>query len=245
MSDQHLAFVVAGVAHSGAEALFDALCASPAVCAPRQRTLHFFDDETRDWARPDYGGYHAQFEAPAGRLMGEVSTDYLYWPQALERIAAYSPKIKLIVTLRDPARRAWAHWRSARQIGAEAAAFAWCIRAGRQRLFAATPWGFHRTYSYVERGFYGEQVARLTGLFPREQVLFVPTGDPPLMSNEMLEPVWAFLDVAPNTVEPPPDNAPAPSEEAYDLTPEDVAHLRQVYARDQDRLAVLTGLRFG
>jgi hypothetical protein len=75
VSNEHLALIVVGVAYGGGEARFDALCASPALGAPTQRAPHFVDDETQDWARPDDGDHHARFDAPAERLMGEVTSD--------------------------------------------------------------------------------------------------------------------------------------------------------------------------
>jgi hypothetical protein len=244
MADERLAFMVAGVAHSGAETMFERICAAPAVCAPAQRALHFFDDETQDWARPDYGRYHARFGASTGRMRGEATADYLYWPRALDRIAAYSPKLKLIVMLRDPALRAWNHWRAARAEGAEAEAFAWCIRTGRQRLFAAQPWGVHRIYSYVERGFYGEQIGRLYDLFPREQLLVLRTDGPAANAELTLARALNFLEVAPGPMALSPDAPPPLPPDAISLADEDLVYLRGVYARDQDRLAALTGFRF-
>lgn len=38
-----------------------------------------------------------------------------------------------------------------------------------------TPTGRHRVFSYVERGFYANQIERLLKYFPREQLFFVRT----------------------------------------------------------------------
>ena len=54
---------------------------------------------------------HARFPAPDGRLRGEATPIYLYWPNSLERIATYNPAMKLIVLLREPVSRAWSHWK--------------------------------------------------------------------------------------------------------------------------------------
>ncbi|RYG21799.1 MAG: sulfotransferase, partial [Burkholderiales bacterium] len=104
-------FIVVGVQKAGTTALFDYLGDSPAVALSKVKEVHFFDDETVDWAKPDYGPYHAQFEtADPIALRGEATPIYLYWPHSLERIAAYNPDIRLIVMLRDPVERAWSHW---------------------------------------------------------------------------------------------------------------------------------------
>jgi len=244
--DPRVAFIIAGVQKAGTTALFDYLAQAPELSLSREKEVHFFDDEAQAWPRPDYGAYHAQFAPFDGRPRGEATPIYLYWPQSLERIAAYNPAMKLIVLLRDPAARAWSHWKMEFARGAETKPFAWCIRGGRQRLFDAEPWGFHREFSYVERGFYAEQLERLLGLFPREQLLLLRAEDLRADPGPPLAQVRAFLGLAPA--------APPAARDVHvgrimdygsDLTAADLAYLQGVYARDLARLAGLTGLKFG
>jgi hypothetical protein len=246
MVEDRVAFIVAGVQKGGTTALFDYLGEEPGLALSREKEVHFFDDETVDWARPDYGAYHANFPPADGRLRGEATPIYLYWPQSLERIAAYNRAMKLVVMLRDPVARAWSHWKMEFARGAETQAFSWCVRQGRQRLFDAEPWGAHREFSYVERGFYGEQMARLYSLFPRDQVLVLRAEDLRADPGPVLAKLRAFLGLAPAAA-PAAREVHVAREMDYGsrLADEDVAHLRGVYARDAVRLADLTGVRFG
>jgi hypothetical protein len=238
-------FLIAGVQKGGTTALFDYLGDYPDIALPDEKELHFFDDEARDWAAPDYGAYHTRFPAPDGRPCGEATPIYSYWPKSLERICAYTPRMKLVLVLRDPVQRAWSHWRMEYARGAETQPFAWCVREGRQRLFQAEPWGHHREFSYVERGFYGEQLERLYGLFPRDQVLVTTSdalrGEP----GDTLARVRAFLDLG-AAATPAVRETHVGREMDYpsELTAADIDHLRAVYAADAERLAALTGLRF-
>jgi hypothetical protein len=238
-------FLIIGVQKGGTTALFDYLGDHADVALSREKELHFFDDETQDWAAPDYGAYHARFDDPAGRPLGEATPIYSYWPSALERIAAYNPAMKLILVLRDPVDRAWSHWRMEYARGVEREGFARCIRQGRQRLFDAEPWGFHREFSYVERGFYGEQVERILTLFPREQLLILTSAGLESDPAVALASVRAFLGLPPGQA-PTPRRVHVGQEMNYpsELTPEDVAFLREIYAADAERLAALTGIRF-
>jgi hypothetical protein len=239
-------FLIAGVQKGGTTALFDYLSDYPDVALPAVKELHFFDDEAQDWARPDYAAYHARFPAPAGRPCGEATPIYAYWPGSLERIAAYNPAMKLIMVLRDPVQRAWSHWRMEFARGAETAPFAWCIREGRQRLFDAEPWAHHREFSYVERGFYGEQAERLLSLFPRKQLLFLKSDELRADPGETLARVRTFLGL-PRAPAPAPREVHVGREMAYpsELAAADIEHLRRVYAADARRLAEMTGVRFG
>jgi len=238
-------FLIAGVQKGGTTALFDYLGDYPDIALPETKELHFFDDEAQDWARPDYAAYHARFPDPAGRPCGEATPIYTYWPRSLERISAYNPAMKLVVMLRDPVERAWSHWRMEYARGPETHPFAWCIREGRQRLFAGEPWGHHREFSYVERGFYGEQVERLLALFPRDQILFLRSDDLRADPEPALARTRDFLGL-PSAPTPAAREVHLGQEMVYpsELTSADIDRLREVYAPDAERLAALTGIRF-
>ncbi|MDP3856077.1 sulfotransferase domain-containing protein [Phenylobacterium sp.] len=243
--DHRINFIVAGVQKAGTTALYDYLAEDPNIGLSKVKEVHFFDDERVDWVAPDYGAYHAQFDWTAPAIRGEATPIYLYWPRSLERIAAYNPAARLIVMLRDPVERAWSHWKMEYARGAETEAFSWCVRQGRRRLLDADPWGVHREFSYVERGFYGEQVERLLGLFPRGQLLILKADDLRRDPNTALASVNAFLGA------PPPAQVTARDvhvgrEMDYggDLTDEDAAFLRRLYACDLARLEALTGVVF-
>jgi len=239
-------FLIAGVQKGGTTALFDYLTEFPDIALPDAKELHFFDDDARDWDAPDYGAYHARFADPAGRPCGEATPIYTYWPNSLERIAAYNPAMKLVVVLRDPVERAWSHWRMEYARGVEARPFAWCVREGRRRLFDAEPWGHHREFSYVERGFYGEQAERLFGLFPKPQVLFLKSCDLRADPGPALAQARALLGLPP-AVTPARREVHVGQEMTYpsELATQDIDDLRGIYAADAERLAALTGIRFG
>ena len=240
-----VSFLIAGVQHGGTNALFDYLGDYGDMALPAEKELHFFDDEGVDWSAPDYAPYHARFPMPDGRPRGEATPIYTYWPNSLERIGAYNPAMRLIVVMRDPIQRAWSHWRMEYARGVETRPFAWCVREGRQRLFQTEPWGHHREFSYVERGFYGEQAERLLGLFPREQLLFLRSEDLRRQGGATLDRVRDFLGLAPAATPASRESHVGRSADYPSvLTSEDVAHLRLVYARDAERLADLTGVRF-
>lgn len=68
---------------------------------------HFFSSEYErgvDWYRSLFD------EAPAGRILGEKSADYLAHPDAAARIAKLLPDVPLIVQLRDPVERAYSDY---------------------------------------------------------------------------------------------------------------------------------------
>jgi len=241
---KRVGFLIAGVQKAGTTALFDYLAEIPGLELPAVKEAHFFDDEDRvDWAEPDYRPYHALFRN-ADALWGEATPIYLYWPNALERIRAYNPAMKLILLFRDPVERAWSHWKMEYARGKETEPFAWCIREGRARMAEGTPYpGFHRVYSYVERGFYGRQLARLLTLFPPHQLLLLASDTLKRDPTAAIGTICAFLNVAP----PPGPIAPRISRPAADLSypttlsDSDVIFLQRQFADELARFRLLGG----
>jgi glycosyltransferase involved in cell wall biosynthesis len=243
-AEEKVGFLVGGVQKGGTTALFRYLQDVPSLAMAPVKEAHFFDDECEDWSDPSYAHYHAMFPDWDQRLRGEVTPSYLYWPNCLERIARYNPAMKLAFVFRDPVERAWSQWKMEYARGWETEPFARAIREGRARVDSPEAPGFHRVFSYVERGFYGRQLKRVYELFPKEQVLVLLSEDLDRRPDETLARLCGFLGVE------SPDGPVTPRREltAKDIdygqvmTDEDVAYLRELYAEDVQTFAALTGL---
>jgi len=238
-----VSFLVGGVQKGGTTALFDYLREIPALELPQVKEAHFFDDEERvDWDSPDYEAYHQLFHDPA-RLWGEATPIYIYWPNALERIRHYNPAMKLIFMFRDPVERAWSHWRMEYARGKETEPFSWCIRDGRARMAIGTPYpGFHRVFSYVERGFYGRQLRRALALFPREQMLLLGSAELRKDPTSAIGRICEFLGVPPPAGQVSPRISRAAPDVDYPslLQKEDVTFLQRYYCDDMSLFERLT-----
>lgn len=250
MSGAPLGFLVAGVQKAGTSALHDYLSEVPDLQLPPSKELHFFDDEERvDWSAPDYAPLHEAFVDDA-RLRGEATPITLYWPQALERVAAYNPAMRLVLLFRDPVGRAFSHWRMEWARGAERMPFAQAIREGRARMAASTPTaGFDRVASYVERGFYGRQLARAQRLFGRDRILCLPQDELERDPDGVVGQICRFLEVAPPTAALRPRRVRAAPEIDYPsaLEPEDAIRLGTCFAAEMARFEALVNepARFG
>jgi hypothetical protein len=152
--------------------------------------------------------------------------------------------MKLIFLFRDPVQRAWSQWQMEYARGWETEPFAWCIRAGRERVDSPEAPGFHRVYSYVERGFYARQLERLLRIFPREQVLLLTSDELRADPDSTLTRICGFLGIAPpqGPVARRRDLVAKDIDYGSTLTAEDVAYLRGIYADDVRRFAMLSGL---
>ena len=174
--------------------------------SPRKHT-RFFSFETED---PEFRGpalekesvpyaivglenYHALFNGVGGETaIGEASHSYLYQPTAAERIKEYAPGMKLIAILRNPAERAYSHYRQMIRDGREP------IGDFRQALATEEPrirdywWpDFH----YVRIGLYYNQLKRYLDLFDREQMKVYLYEDLESDPRGMMRDVFWFLNV--------------------------------------------------
>ena len=192
-------FLICGTQRGGTTALFSLLRNHPEICWGRRKEVHFFDVERNfRGRRPRYSRYHSFFEPqPAHKVLGEATPIYMYWYDAPRRIWQYNPEMKLILILRNPIERAYSHWNLKRHRTPQVS-FWEAIVNEQERCRAALPLQ-HRYFSYVDRGFYVQQLRRLWTYFVPRQLLILRNED--LRSNpaEMAREICAFLGVQPLT----------------------------------------------
>lgn len=241
-----LSFLVAGVQKAGTTALHSYLLQYPHLSLSKQKESHFFDNETTNWAAPNYVAYESCDRSRAKlTIVGEITPIYIYWPTSMKRIRRYNPDMKLIFLFRQPVQRAWSQWKMEYARGSETKSFSWAIREGRARLatYDEMP-GYHRVFSYVERGFYGEQLQRVLHLFPREQLLLLLSEDLKADPTRIIQQISGFLGVPELEgeikklelhVSPQTDNLTTLSET-------DATYLRNLYSDDLKHFAELSGL---
>jgi len=237
-----LAFVIGGAQKSGTCSLDRLFRKHRALQMSSKKETHFFDDGTGDWSSPDYNALDAFFPVQDDRLRGEATPITLYWRPAWARLQVYNPDIKLIFLLRDPIERAFSHWRMMYAIGNDNLPFAEAIRGGRDRVrVEAEVDGLHRHFSYVERGFYAEQLAGVLEQFPARNVHCEIFEEFFADRNAGLQRLAAFLGIAPfrNDLADVHAYAAADIEYPSTLTDEDVAYLSGLYRDDTAKLEAM------
>lgn len=121
---------------------------------------HFFAQQPEAWdgfSWPEAASSYAQYlsHAPAGALLADGSTSYFYAETAPDRIYTLNPQARLVVLLRDPARRAYSAYQHYLREGTACESFA-----------------RHLQYEngYTIRGSeYRRHLARWLAVFPRAQ----------------------------------------------------------------------------
>jgi hypothetical protein len=199
-------FLVAGVPKAGTTALHTALSRHPGLYLSPIKEPKFF---LTDGPPPTRGGpgdvltyrehvwqrdrYEALFDAAApGALRGEATPLYLYDADAMERIRALVPGVRLIVVIRDPVERAHSNWTHLWSAGLEPEGdFLRACDEEPGRIAAG--WASFWHYTGLSR--YGEQLERAFSLFPREQVLVLRYRRLIEEPAAVLDEICAFLGV--------------------------------------------------
>lgn len=193
-------FLIGGAQKGGTTTLDSCLRAHPSVGMAKQKEVYFFDNDARfrGVTEVDYDAYHSAFSPEfSGRLLGEATPIYMYWYAAPRRVWEYNPAMKWILVLRNPIERAYSHWNMERSRGTESLPFFEAIKCERERCREALPVQ-HRIYSYVDRGFYVEQIWRIWNYFPVEQTLFLKSEDLRDTPSDTLVKIATFLDIDPH-----------------------------------------------
>jgi hypothetical protein len=233
-------FIVAGAQKAGTSALDAYLREHPELCLPRRKEVHFFDTDRFFAAEPvDYALYHRAFDPrPPQHLLGEVTPAYLYWPTAAERIARYNPAMQLIVVLRNPATRAFSQWNMARQKQRDPLPFLDALKAEPERV-RTMPLELAKRFTYVDRGFYAQQLKRLWRYFPREQTIAFKSEELLASPAAVLARIAGFLGIAPF----PPVGEKTAHTRDYDtaMTEEERRHLVAVFEPEIRELERMLG----
>ncbi len=236
-----LDFILAGAQKSGTTALHYFLSKHPRISMGDQQEIHFFDNDALFVSEPDYEQLHKHYPLLApSTIAGDCTPSYIYHEPAAERIWKYNPKIKLLVLLRNPVERAFAHWNMQRFKAREPLDFCDAVREEKTRIAGAPPDEVRR-FAYVDRGFYARQLERVFKFFPREQVKIVKFEEFKDKQRETLASIFSFLGVKPLRSVRSKDRNVVPYERAmnweervflYNLFAEDIAKVEQMLGWD-------------
>ena len=188
--------LVCGVQKGGTSSLHEYLSKHPKVFMSKQKELHFFDNEKIFSSIPvNINFYHQHFNFKGNyKFYGESTPIYFYWNQSPFRIFSYNPDVKIIILLRNPIERAFSHWKMEFRKNNDSLNFTEAIKNENKRIKIDLPFQ-HRIYSYIDRGFYFEQIRRLKFYFKVENILFIKSesffSNP---QNEMNK-IFDFLDL--------------------------------------------------
>lgn len=211
-------FVVIGAKRGGSTSLYRYVLEHPAIqplFPGRQhiKGVHYYDtryDRGLAWYRSHFplqaGGRHLARPGASPVICGEASPYYLFHPLAAQRLAADYPDVKIIVFLRNPADRAYSHFKERTHHGGETLSFEEALDAEPARLAGETERiiaepGYlsaeHENHSYLAQGRYLDMLPRWFELFPREQIHISVSEDFYADPDRHVNRAWEFLGLPP------------------------------------------------
>jgi hypothetical protein len=159
-------FLVIGAMRSGTTTLARALGAHPEVFIPREKEIHYFDqnfDRPVEW-------YRRWFEAADGvPAIGEATPTYMYEREAPARMAQVVPEARLVAILRNPIDRAYSHYWHERNLGRETLSFRDGLAREPARIDTDEVLPRLR-FAYLDRSRYLPQLERVCRHYPRERL---------------------------------------------------------------------------
>ncbi|NUQ64913.1 MAG: sulfotransferase [Pirellulales bacterium] len=194
-------FLIIGVAKGGTTSLFRYLEQHPQVfmCAMKG-TNYFGYEDARAWKWHDEGDppllrnfpvhtfqeYQAAFAGGTGAVaVGEASPQYIRCPTAARRIHECLPDVKLIVSLRNPAARAFSGFLMRMRRGER-------VGGIYEELTAAS--------SHVRESFYYHRLKRYYDIFPREQIKVLIFEEFRQDAQGAVQELFEFIGVDPHFV---------------------------------------------
>lgn len=173
-------FVYIGPDKAGSSWLHEVLRTHPQVFLPPAKGLYFFDrhpERGRDW-------YVSQFDGAGPRhlVRGEICQDYLAHPEAAERMATFlaGEPVRLMVTLRDPAERAFSSYLHMLRSGWRTGTFLEALE---------------RYPELLEHGRYGTQLERFRSRFGRDALHVAVFDDLRADPQAFIDAVTSWLGV--------------------------------------------------
>jgi hypothetical protein len=243
-------FLVLGAQKAGTTALYEYLRRHPQITGPSWKEVSFFD---RHWARGErwYRGNFPNLARTREKLVGEASPSYVFHPLAPQRVQEVVPEARLILLVRNPVDRALSQYNHEVALGREPLPFEEALDAEEERLrgekerMAADPRYFSRewwSHTYQARGRYAEQLERWLAVFPREQLLVLPTDDLGSNPGQAHSQVLEFLGASAQRL----DSYPRVYEREYaPMKPETRERLAAEFEEPNRRLYELLGRDLG
>jgi hypothetical protein len=206
-------FIYIGPDKAGSSWLHEVLLTHPQVFMPEAKDLYFFDryyDHGPAW-------YLAHF-APATdeALVGEVCQDYLFHPEAAHRIRECLGTARFMVTLRDPADRAFSSYLYMLKMGERPGTFLEALE-GRPEL--------------IEHGRYASGLDRFDALFGRDATYVAVFDDLVADPQAFIDGLLTWLGLDPMVLPPELIDARLPAAKARSVLLARAARAGAVFVR--------------
>lgn len=175
-------FIGIGTMKAASSWIYSCLTEHPDICDRVKKEIHFFDHPHNYRQGIEY--YLSHFRnCPPKKLKGEFTAKYMFFPEVAERIHEHLPDGKILVCLRDPAERAWSHYRFGVQT------------KGVYSLYNDFREALDKEEELLGLGYYYKQLKRFFDLFPRENIMVLIYEEVKKAPLSSIQNIYEFLGV--------------------------------------------------
>ena len=184
-----LDFLVIGSQKAGTTSIHQLLKQHKSVYLPRKKELEYFFNTPEFTKGESY--YHSYFQdAREDQIKGEASPGYIAHPESAKRIFDYNPKIKLILTIRNPIDRAYSqYWHKRRNLKVSESFDFLISRDLDHHLYEQ---GSNGLFS---RGLYIEYIEQYLEYFSRDQLLILDFDELKASPSRFFKRITDFLNI--------------------------------------------------
>lgn len=194
-------FFILGAAKSGTTSLYHFLDQHPKIFMSKEKEPTFFCEDFQVVRNPIH--YFELYDNVTDhKAIGEASHGYFSDPKSPRLLKALFPDAKFIITLRNPAERAFSLYQHMRRFRFEKiSSFEKALENEESRFhskdFKRNNGQYFYNFMYYRSGLYGEQIQRYFSLFEREQFHIITLNDIRNNFDSTIKGIWDFLEVEP------------------------------------------------
>jgi hypothetical protein len=190
---------VVGVARAGTTSLSHYLDQHPDIFMSPVKEPYFFSSYHPDWVPVSQTlfSYMSLFAgATTEKYLGEASPAYFWDEDSPQAIKEASPNARIIVSLRDPIKRAYSEYLLLRR-SLEDSRPTFAEAVAEEMALDPASRGVDPQYNYVDRGYYAARVERYFEIFGRDRVHVLFFEDFVKSTHDEMRRVFEFLEVDP------------------------------------------------
>jgi hypothetical protein len=241
--------VIVGAKRAGTRRLYTHLLKHPRCFGASEKEIDYFSehaDRGIAWYRSRFPWRRRVWRCEGHVL--EVSPSYLPTPSALRRMKRVLPKARVIVVLREPVARAFAHYQHDKLRYVERRSFSEVVAddLGKNKLPASRGIALSPDAApmlgYLARGYYALQLELLLKMYPRNKVTLIDSASLTHDLASTCNRVFDFMGLDSFDVEPKQPDEGGSQRETMD--PRVAAQLQDHYRPHNELLADVVGQQF-
>ena len=182
--------IIVGVQKGGTSSFYDWLAQHPEVYGPMSgKDFHFFSRE--EYFEKGLPFLESRYQEHQGEpVILHAGVNYIISDTALQRLQAYNPKLRLLLVLRNPIRRAFSAHQFVTQLGREDLSFAEAVEKEQKGIPVNG-----RKKIYLQQGLYAQQLDNLLKYFPKEQIEIIYFEEMMQDKDAAMQQVFSWLNL--------------------------------------------------